>query len=92
MIIFLILILGKGYNIQGPSRGHGHLSHWDAIGPMLTITSTRGARSKNTLNIIIIGHREIALLAHILLVWALQAPKSVNKLKISTGRNDETYI
>ena len=43
----------------GPSRGYGNWGQYDALRPMLKITSTRGARSKNTLiKILIIGHRD----------------------------------
>ena len=41
----------------GPSGGHVKRGHCDPMGPILDITSTRGAISKNKVKIIIIGYR-----------------------------------
>ena len=70
MIIFSVLILAKGHVASYLSNAT-YLVRLKALGPMLKITSTRGARSKNTLKIIIIGHSDSL---PFLLVMRIQDP------------------
>ena len=75
MVIFSHSNFSKGsrdliyieHNLIGPSRGHGDWGHCDAMGPILKIISSHGARSKNRLKIIITGHRDS--LSYLIFSW-----------------------